>query len=227
MEPESHGTSEFGRFVHKILELYGNGELSPDTMLEYYKENYSTNVVSDFTLNIGPNFSKDMGQKYYNDGLNFLKRFTGFPFKILDTEKRFEVEYKGKFTLNGSIDVVADLNGQTVVIDYKSKGKWKNIQEMMEYEKQLYIYAYAMYKIYNKFPDKMAFFLFRFNKWTWVEFSIDRLKEVLKWVEDTVDEIESEFEFDPITQTNDGQFNFFCSNFCDFRHQCKYRQLIN
>lgn len=33
MEPESHGTSEFGRFIHKILELYGKGELPPDKMV--------------------------------------------------------------------------------------------------------------------------------------------------------------------------------------------------
>ena len=199
MEPESHGTSEFGRFIHKILELYGKGELPPDKMVEYYKDNYDEFVVSDFTLNITPHFSKDMGQKYYNDGMNFLRKFTGFPFKILDTERRFEVDYEGKFLLNGSIDVVADMSGKMVIIDYKSKGKWKSLQEMKEYEKQLYIYAYAMYKLEGKFPDKMAFFLFRLNKWTWVDFDINRLKEVLQWAENTVNDIESEFEFEPVT----------------------------
>lgn len=56
-----------------------------------------------------------------------------------------------------------------------------------------------MYKLEGKFPDRMAFFLFRLNKWTWVDFDINRLREVLQWAENTVNDIESEFEFEPVT----------------------------
>lgn len=70
----------------------------------------------------------------------------------------------------------------------------------------------------------MAFFMFRINQWVWVDFDENRLNEVLNWVEETVDDIDSEFDFPPITQESN-DFNFFCQNFCDFRHSCKYGQV--
>lgn len=227
MIPESHGTSEFGSFMHKILELYGKGELDIYDMLPYYEKHYAENVTSTFTLQMTKTFSKDMGAKYYENGYEFLNNFTGFDFRILETEKRFEVPYQDKFLLNGQIDVIAEDDEGLMVIDYKSKGAWKSKAERLSYEKQLYFYAYALKKLYGEYPKKMAFFMFRLNKWTWVNFDENRLKEVLDWVEDTVNEIESEFDFTPVTQENGGEFDFYCNNFCDFRHQCPYGQINN
>lgn len=226
MIPESHGTSEFGSFMHKILEMYGNGSLDIYDLLPYYVENYNDNVISDFTLKMSSDFSKDMGYKYYKSGYDFLQNFNGFDFDIIDTEKEFDLEYNGKFRLNGKIDVVAKSGNDIIIIDYKSKGKWKNKSERREYEKQLYIYSWAVKKIYGNYPKRMAFFMFRLNTWSWVDFDIKRLDEVMKWAESTVYEIESELDFVPITKI-ENKFNFYCNNFCDFRHQCKYGQLTN
>ena len=227
MIPESHGTSEFGSYMHKILEMYGKGELDIYDMLSYYEKHYAENVTSTFTLQMEKNFSRDMGYKYYKDGYDFLSNFTGFDFKILETEKHFELPFKDKFRLQGQIDVIAENDDGLLIIDYKSKGNWKNKAERIEYEKQLYSYAWAMKQMYGEYPKKMAFFMFRLNKWTWVDFDENRLNEVLNWIESTVNEIEGEFEFKPITQENNGKFDFYCNNFCDFRHQCPYGQLTN
>lgn len=83
-----------------------------------------------------------------------------------------------------------------------------------------------MKQMYGEYPKKMAFFMFRLNKWTWVKFDENRLTEVLSWIESTINEIESEFEFTPITKETN-EFVFYCNNFCDFRHQCPYGQLTN
>lgn len=227
MIPQSHGTSEFGSYMHKILEKYGNGSLDIYDLLPYYVDHYDENIVSDFTLRMSETFSKDMGGKYYQNGYDFLRDFNGFDFQIIDTEKQFELEYKGKFRLNGQIDVVAKKDDELIIVDYKSKGNWKNKKERYEYEKQLYIYSWAVKNIYGEYPKKMAFFMFRLNKWSWIDFDIERLNEVMQWVESTVDEIESEIDFLPITQIDGEKFNFYCNNFCDFRNQCKYRQLNN
>lgn len=226
MVPESHGTSEFGSYMHKILEMYGKGELDIYDMLSYYEKHYTENVVSTFTLQMTQDFSRDMSCKYYDDGYNFLSNFNGFPFQILETEKHFDIEYQDKFRLNGQIDVIAKDDNGLMIIDYKSKGNWKSKKERLEYEKQLYFYAWAMKQMYGEYPKKMAFFMFRLNKWTWVEFDESRLAEVLSWIESTVNEIESEFEFTPITKETN-EFVFYCNNFCDFRHQCPYGQLTN
>lgn len=192
-----------------------------EELLDYYKDHYNENVVSDFTLRMTPTFGKDMSNSYYEKGLAFFEQFTGFPFKILETELRFDLPYNNEYSLNGQIDVVAQDDDGLLVVDYKSKGDWKSKAERIKYEKQLYFYAWAVKQIYGVYPTKMAFFMFRINKWTWVNFDENRLKEVLKWVEDEVEEINEEFDFNPVTKDNDN-FDFFCNNFCDFRHSCPY-----
>lgn len=66
--------------MHKILELYGNGELDIYDMLSYYEKHYEENVTSTFVLQMTENFSRDMGYKYYKDGYEFLSNFNGFDF---------------------------------------------------------------------------------------------------------------------------------------------------
>lgn len=166
-----------------------------------------------------------MADKYYQSGYDFLENFDGFhDFDIVDVEKQFELPYKDKFLINGKIDLIAkDKDGNIILVDYKSKGKWKNKAECEEYSKQLYFYAYAIKQIYGKYPKKMAFYMFRIGHWEWVDFSVKKLHEVMKWAEDTVNLIEEEYEFSPIPEAVNGEFDFYCSNFCSYRSSCKYR----
>ena len=230
---ESHGTSEFGSFVHEILEKYGRGELEPFEMLDYYKEHYYENVVSDFTLQMGVDFSRDMADSYYQKGYEFFFFFNGFDFTFIEVVRNFELPYKNKFLINGKIDVIAkDKDGNLMVIDYKSKGGWKNKAEKEEYRKQLYFYAYAVKQLYGEYPKKMAFYMFRSDKWTWFNFKEYEMQEVMDWAESTVEQIESEIDFYPCTDTLKYEpdpakhFNFFCANFCGIRHLCKYNESL-
>lgn len=223
LQEESHGTSEFGSFVHEILEKYAKGELEIYELLPYYKEHYSQNVVSSFSLKMSENFSKDMAQRYYESGENFLENFSGFDFDILDAELQFDLPYSNLFFLNGKIDLIARKDEDIYLIDYKSKGNWKSKSEKEEYSKQLYLYAWAIKQIYGVFPKKMAFYMFRINKWEWFDFSEQKMFEVLNWAKNVVEEIESEFDFSPETDNNGNiVVDFWKRNFCGIRNSCKY-----
>jgi ATP-dependent exoDNAse (exonuclease V) beta subunit len=222
---ESHGTSEFGTYVHMILEKWNKGELQLSELLDYYIDHYWENISSDFTMYMTENFYKDFSENYYNKGLEFFQNFEGFDFDVVDAEQDFDLVYENKFRINGRIDLIAKYKDQDglIVVDYKSKGNWKSKAERLEYEKQLYFYAYAVKQLYGEYPKKMAFFMFRINKWTWVDFDLDRLNEVMDWAEDRINTIQSEFMFAPILEENNNQFDWFCYNFCGIRHSCKYK----
>lgn len=225
---ESHGTSEFGSLMHEILEKYSRNELQIYDLLDYYKENYNKEIKSSFVLHLSKDFSKDMEQKYYENGLNFLSNFEGWDFQVVAVEDSFDILYKDKFKINGRIDLICkDDENNLIVIDHKSKGKWKNKKEKEEYKKQLYFYCYAIKKKYGKYPKKMAFFMFRMNHWEWFDFSLKEFRQTMKWAENTVEEIESEIDFSPSEKILNGEFDFFCSNFCSFRNSCKYGNLQN
>lgn len=238
-----HGTSEFGSFVHDILEQYGKNNIEAKDTLKYYEDNYTKNVVSDFTLYMSDAFYKDFAEKYYEDGYKFFRTFNGLQdIKILEAEKKFELPYKNKFLINGKIDVIGvDKNNNLCIIDYKSKSTFKSKKEKEEYLKQLYLYAWAFltemedeekwleFKEKHNLPNlekdtiKLAFYMFRKDKWVWFDFDKDKMNDVLKWVENAVNEINDEIFFDPIPEIETGEFNFYCKNFCSFRECCKYK----
>lgn len=218
-ELESHGTSEFGSYVHKILEMYEKDELEIYELLDYYEDNYLDNVKSTFVTNMGKGFYKDLSSLYYEGGKAYFENFAGFDdLDILESEYEFYEEIDNSFILNGKIDLVAlDKDGKLLVIDHKSKGKFKNKAEKREYATQLYLYSYAVFKKYNRYPDKLAFNMFRQNEWVWFDFDEEEYTKSMDWLIKSVDEIENSFDFEPILDT------FFCNNFCGFRNVCKYK----
>ena len=212
----SHGTSEFGGFCHNILEKFEKGELNVYDLSQYYIDNYNKEITSDFTLKMSEDFSKDFAGDYYDSGKKYFENFEGFnDFEILEAEYEFEEVINDLFIFNGKIDLVAlDKNGDLVIIDHKSKARFKSKAELKEYARQLYLYSYATYKKYGKFPKQMMFNRFRKNEWTIIDFKQEDYEEALNWAVTNVEEIESTFDFYP----NCG--DFFSDNFCAFRNVC-------
>lgn len=208
-----HGMSEFGSFVHDILERYEKGELEIYEMLPYYERNFDKNVKSDFVLKMSEDFSKDFRNLYYKSGEKYLGDFSGFDgIKVLEAEYYFEEVIKN-FIFVGKIDLIAeDDNDNLIVIDHKSKSSFKNKKELHEYARQLYLYSFAVRKKYHKFPTKLMFNMFRKEEWVTIDFSIKDYVEALKWSIDLVEEIESTIEFPSNPDT------FYCWNFCSYRN---------
>lgn len=220
--PEGHGTSEFGSYVHKILEMYEKKELRLDELLEYYEKHYSEYISSTFLLDLGNNFKKDMYQLYYDGGKQYFESFNGYKgLNILESEYEFYENIEDVFILNGKVDLVAeDENKDLIIVDHKSKGKFKNKKEKDEYAKQLYLYANAIYKKYQRYPKKLAFNMFRSMEWIEFNFNEYDYNKSIEWAISSVKEIESSFLFEPIVGT------FYCNNFCTFRNVCEYRNTL-
>ena len=219
---EGHGTSQFGSLVHYILEMYSKGEIAREDMAKFYIQNYGNYVQDTLTLKLSETFEKNMENYYYDDGLNYLLHFKGFPaewVKILDVEYDFTENIEDRFLFTGKIDlVVEDKDGNIIICDHKSKNGFKK-DELAKYGRQLYLYAYAVKQKYGKYPTKLVFNVFRKGIYEEIEFDIDEYNRVMKWAKDCVEEIENTFDFSPIPWKDRGRDKWFwCWNFCGYRN---------
>lgn len=214
-----HGTSEFGTFMHLILEKYSKNELNLEDMLMYYMDEYDSNINSTFEFQMSNNFSKDLSDIYYNSGIDYLTNFDGLDIfgKILDVEYEFDLEYKNKFKINGKVDLITQSNDDLFIIDHKSKSNFKNKKERDEYRRQLYIYSFAVKEKYGVYPKKLFFNMFRKDKILEFDFIEEEYIEALDWFESTVEKIEDCIVF------NSNPDTIYCNNFCDFRLNCNER----
>jgi len=224
---EDNSFGEYGTKVHKILEDYFNGNLVTFELEAKYEE-----AMDEIMENGGVTMlvkGKDgyseinITNSYYNGGLNYFQSFDGFPeLTILGVEEKFDllIEHKGKrFIFNGFIDLVAEKDGDLIIIDHKSKAKFKSADEKKRYFRQLALYAiYAEYK-YGKPVKECWFNQFRIGVIEKMKLTEKIMTESLDWAVDTIEQIEQEQMWFPV------QDNFFCSNLCNFRASCLYSDL--
>lgn len=220
-EESTHGTSEFGSFAHEILEKYAKNELEEYELLPYYLEHYKEKVQSTMVLKLADNFSRNFSELYFESGKKYFENFQGFgDLDVLEAEYEFDEVVDDKFLLTGKVDLICrNTDGDLVIIDHKSKSKFKTKAERNEYSKQLYIYSFAVNRKYGEFPKYLKFNMFR-NENPWVEFEFDenKYKETMQWVSDEVEEIENCTEFNPITT------GFYHNNFCPYILKCTYKR---
>lgn len=208
-EGKSHGITEFGLFMHKIMEKYALGKLKPEDLVAYYTKHVKEAVKSDTTLHMSATFTKDLYDLYYEGFLQFLINFDGFDDGLIikDVEKKVSLKYKD-FELVGVIDLILeDANGDIYILDHKSKNKFKSKKEQAQYARQLYIYAYFVKEVYGKYPKGLLFNMMR-GTVVRIPFKEDDMFAALTWVEDTVAEIRDTITYKANPDT------FFCMNWC-------------
>lgn len=207
--PESHGITECGLFMHHILEEYERGNMTKEELVPYYQENFDKAVVSTMRLQMSPTFSKDMYGLYYKDCLNYLENFTGIEDcnKIIDVEREFHLPYND-YSITGKIDLVFNNNeGQLVVLDHKSKKKFKSKKDQAHYARQLYLYAWACKSLYDQYPDVLVFNMLR-GEPIYIPFNADDMYKALNWFNEMVIQIRNAITFDAKVDT------FYCNAFC-------------
>ncbi len=206
----------YGTLVHSIMERYAKGEISLWDLPKIYKLEFDEAVNMPFPASV---FCKDMRNLYYQQGLDFLSSFLGYDdFKILGVEDEFEMQIDD-WIFTGIMDLVyEDKDGHLILLDYKSKSRFKNKEEQHKYARQLYLYCQYVKKKWGKYPDSLIFWTFRKQKQVIIPFNEDDLIEALAWAKYTVKQIR---ECNSFPATCD---DFYCNNLCNHRRYCKEKK---
>lgn len=206
--------AEFGSFVHELLERYFKGDAEFFELSQMYENEYQINVLHEFP----PNQFCNLSEKYYNDGLDYLNSFNGLDSKynVLGVEKEIHITLNGRPFL-GYIDLILQdqTDGKYVIVDHKSKSKFKNKKEKEHYLLQLYLYSIYIKEAFGEYPKELMFNMFRTQTLITEKFQEEKLKQAISWFDFTIDMIyfDSEFPENPD--------EFYCENLCDVREFCK------
>lgn len=212
---------DFGSLVHSVLEDYTDGKIEQKDMVEVFRDRFYKEIGS-VTMKFSSKFEKDCTAVYLDQVSEFLFGYEGEKgYKVLGTEKKFEFLTKigDKIRiLRGVIDLVLeDFEGNIIIVDYKSKNRFKSKAEAEQYFRQLYFYSLYIIEEYGVEPSKLRFIQFRINETVERDFDRSKYDEVLKWVEDTILLIDEEEFFPPNTTQP-----FFCNNLCNHRDDCNF-----
>ena len=212
---------DFGSLVHGVLEDFLNGNIQQEDMKNVFIERFNRDLGK-VEMKFSSKYTKDCSNLYVDQVSEFLSAYDGHKgYIVRGVEKKFDfltkIHNKNRI-LRGVIDLLLeDFEGNYIIVDYKSKGKWKSKEEADSYFKQLYFYSMYVIETYKIEPSKLRFIQFRVNEVTERDFDREIYEEVMKWVEDTIKLIDEEEFYEP---KNDEKF--FCHNLCNHRETCSF-----
>ena len=82
----------------------------------------------------------------------------------------------------------------------------------------MYLYAYAVYLKYRKFPKELWWNHFKVNERVKIKFSMEDYEEAIRWFRYQIYLIQREEEYEPNKEY------FYCNNLCSFRNSCEYNE---
>ena len=228
IEDEDNAFGQYGHFLHEINEKILKHELDILEAPQYYTKYYKDKVTCDFP----PNSYVDLGEKAYNDGLEYLNSLT-FDFdryEVLSVEKEYHYMV-GEYPFHGLIDALYRdrETGEIIIRDHKttqfkylkdgSLSKAKDVQAHFdEFKKQLYLYAIPVIEEYGK-VDKLSWNMMRDRRDITIPFDTKEFEEAKQWAINTIDEIKKEELWLPDTSNN-----YFCRYICGQSSRCFYYQ---
>lgn len=213
--------SDYGSFVHKLIELYFLGEKTRDELCDIYLREFKSRVKGH-----APN-PKVFGN-YFKSGLNYIRNIAPFPYNMVAVEKRVDFEMDG-IPFVGYIDFLGEKNGELYVVDNKSRTlkprstrakPTKTDEELDAYLRQLYIYSAAVEQEYGKTPKALCFNCFRAPVFIVEPFEEQAYAESKKWLEESVARITAETDFKPDVEY------FKCTHLCEMNGHCEYYKLL-
>lgn len=206
--------SSYGLLIHSILERFTTGELNLWDLSDVFEWEFEVSVPEKFP----PNKYMVLRDSYYQQGIDFLSNFQGFPeCKILNTESKFDFQIDD-WMFNGVIDLVfEDPEGKLIVQDYKSKAKFSSKREQAEYARQLYLYCLHVKEAHGRYPDILRFFMFRKDVIVDIPFVESDLENAILWAKSSVADIRNCWDYSAKPD------DFFCNNLCNQREICKFK----
>lgn len=220
---EGNFYAEVGSFVHEILAMIFNGELSVDDAPQYYIDHYEEAVCYKVKQSTMDKTYEACANYFATVDFEWLKDY-----EILGVEMEVNLTID-KYDFIGFIDLLLR-NKETdeiILIDHKSAAYplkkdgsvlAKSKESFASYKKQMYLYCNAVNQLYGKFPTIITWNHFKDGKVATIKFDENEYKESMQWFTDTIHKIEKEEDF---TETQDF---FYCSTLCDYRNCCEYRK---
>ena len=218
-EREENFFSQYGKFFHKIFELYWKNELEQFELADYYAKHYSENVFLS-----PPPYPVGMGDKYYSDGLEFFQDIdlNRECYEVLCLESEIKsVHRKINLVIKPDLIIKDKETGKVILMDYKTakpmKGKKLDANKIAEYEKQMFLYAYFFEKEFGIKVDEIVLLFPRLPEHTFykVEITEEKLKAAVRWFSTTVGKIKKTNTF------NANPDKYFCSHICSVRSHCE------
>jgi len=215
--------SQFGLYVHDILEKWFNNELDLFELPMYYEDHYEENI----TLSPPP-YPKGMAQSYYDDGLNFFENisFDKEKYELISTEDAISYEYNDiKLIIKPDLILKDKESGEMILFDYKTsklgKNKKKNQEKIDGYLVQFYLYVVFLWIAKDIEINKILVWFVRNQDI--MEFAVDPYKaqEAVEWFESTITKIKNETEW---KANLDKKNDYFCRFICSTFSECQPKQ---
>lgn len=189
------GFADWGSLCHSIFEDYEKGNLADFELLDAYEERYPQYMQNDFP----PIRGIPMADRYYERGRELFASFPGFPenWEVLGVELRVDFEIDGNQFV-GFIDLLVrdKEDGRLIVIDHKSKSKFKSPEEQAHYAIQLYLYAYWVYLHYGERCKELIFDMFRAGNMVRIPYRQEDQDAAIEWFLDTIRQIYQDEAFE-------------------------------
>lgn len=212
--------SDYGTYMHNILQQYLSGKMKKEALVGYYYSHFKENISERAP-------SPKIFENYLRQGAEYLRNIS-FPVnQVKEVEKKVSFELDGKQFV-GFVDAVVDTENGYSIVDHKSrqlkprsqKGKvLKTDRELDEYLRQLYLYSIPLIQEYGKVPEYLVFNCFREQVLIEEPFSLEALEKTKQWALSTIKMIESESDWNP-------KLDYFrCQYLCDHCDQCEYFKL--
>ncbi len=212
--------SDYGSFMHKLIELYLRGFLKKEDLPSAYLTGFKREVR-------GRAPSRHIFKSYFEQGYEYMNKLN-FPYASpLGVEQKVDFLMGGK-PFTGVVDCVAIDDGKLVILDNKSrtlkprsnrKKPTASDRELDSYLRQLYLYSIPVEQIYHTYPVRLEFNCFRAGRLISEPFRADELEKAKKWALDSIDTIVGCEDWQP-------KIDYWkCKNICGMSGQCCYFQM--
>lgn len=204
----------YGTLIHSLMERYEKGELELSALTPTFEWEYETALNG---VKFPPNKWTDLGNSYYNSGLEFLSTYEGLEGKtILGVEQTFDIPIDD-WIFTGVIDLAfRDEENKLVIRDWKSSKRWTG-DALTEHARQPYLYSLWVKQQYGQYPDVLQFYHFREGKTADIPFREADLAEAIDWARKSVDKIRTAWVWEATPPSE-----FWCQNICSTRLNCEY-----
>jgi len=218
---EGNFFSDYGTFVHSILEKFFRNELDFWDLKDYYEQNFIANI-----FHAPPPFPKNMCDTYYLDGLSFFEDFVfdKCKYEVINIEEAVNAKYKDiEMIVKPDLVLKDKETGKYHLYDYKTKklkGDYTDNAVIEGYKKQFFLYVYFIYQELDIEVDTINIWFIRNKRLVTIKVDPYEISQIVDWVDKVVEKIKKEEEWFPnLDKSND----YFCKFLCSVKEKCEFK----